>query len=160
MSTRTLRLFVRAEPEPGTETGRERVLAAADRLRRSGDVDEVRVDVWGKEIRLDGPLVGTDYHRTVLSHVRDVESWAATREAPTVVPFAHHRVRSVLAGESYDVVSLPSVCLSVYDDDTLSAVYPCVADGCAHSVADGLADLAGRRSSSDPTEAVTDGAAT
>jgi hypothetical protein len=144
MST-TLTIYLRADPEPGAEAGRARLLADAAALRRTDAVDDLGTFVWGREIRVDGPLADTDYHRTVLGHVRDAESWAASRDAPTTAPFEHRRVDSAITGDRYEVVRLPSAALAVHEDGRLSAVYPCVVDGEAHTVADGLAALATRR---------------
>lgn len=137
----TVKLFVRAEPELGSEIARQAVVDTLEELRRSGRIEDVEVLVWGKEIRVDGPLRDTDYHRTVFEHVRAFEQWANERGARLDCGFSLHEVRSSITGETYDVLRLPSLCLAVYEDEELAGVYPCVSEGRPHTVHECVADL-------------------
>lgn len=124
-SERSATLFLRADPEPGAEKPRQRVVERLSALERTGVFDEYEVVVWGREFRLDGPLEGTDYYRSVLDHLKTFHEWASRTGTSLDPVFERRQVESVLTGESFDVISLPVTCLAVYRGDDLDGVYPC-----------------------------------
>jgi hypothetical protein len=124
-STQRLKLFLRADPEPGTEAAKQEAVNRLTELTRSGHIDDYEVHVWGKELRTDGPLASTDYQQRVLSHVREFQAWADRHGYTLNGAFDRRTVRSSLAGESFTVLSLPTLCLGVYEGNELTDVYPC-----------------------------------
>jgi hypothetical protein len=146
----TIELFVRAEPEFGTEAARQAVVDRLGELKRTGPVAKYDVHAWGKSIRLDGPLQGTSYHGHVVEHVESFRNWAATNGVSLGGAFANHDLHSAMTDEAFTTVSLPTCCLAVYVDEDLVAVYPHVAAGRQHGVFDALEGLTADRPAPPP----------
>lgn len=139
----TARLFVRLEPETGLETQKERVISQLGSLSGRDAIADYDVLAWGKELRPDGPLQESSYCRTLREYVEELRTWIDENDVRNC-GFDARAVSSPLAGESYDVVTLPAICLGVYEGETLVDVYPRRDDGSFESVHDGLTSLAGR----------------
>ncbi|MFC4357864.1 HTH domain-containing protein [Halobium salinum] len=137
-SERSVTLFLRADPEPGAERPRQRVVERLSALEREGALDEYDVVVWGREIRLGGPLEGTPYYRSVLDRVEEFETWAARTGTSLDPLFQRRTVESVMTDEEYEVLTLPVACLAVYRDDELHRLYPCGSGDGACSVTECL----------------------
>lgn len=138
---RTVDLYLRAEPQFGVENQREAVVDRLTALEREEKIDDFNVYAWGREIRPAGPLEGTDYHRMVLRSLGEFEEWLRRNGTPANRLFERREVDSELTDETYTVISLPMMCIAVYDDGDLSGVYPYYdADG-THTVRECLAEL-------------------
>lgn len=136
------KLFVRADPESGTERQRQRIADQLSELEREGVLDSYEVIVWGRELRLQGALAGSEYHRTVLDHVESFDEWA-TRTGASLDPlFQRDHVESTLADEAYDRIALPVACLAVYRADDLDGVFPCRTAGGLCTILDYLEHVA------------------
>lgn len=138
---RTVDLYLRAEPQFGVEKQKETVIDRLSELEREGKIDGFHVYIWGREIRPTGPLEGTDYHQTVLTSLGEFEEWLRERGASVDQLFKRREIESNIVGEAYTVISLPMMCLAVYDDGELSGVYPCYDTDGTHTVGDCLSDL-------------------
>lgn len=138
---RTVDLYLRAEPQFGVERQKEAVLDRLRALEREEKIDDFGVYIWGREIRPTGPLEGTDYHRLVLESLREFEDWLERNGASTDRVFQRRETNSEITDESYTVVSLPTMCLAVYDDDDLAGVYPYHDREGTHTVRECLDDL-------------------
>jgi hypothetical protein len=138
---RTVDLYLCAEPQFGVETQKEAVIDRLTALEREDLIDEFGVYIWGREIRPDGPLEGTDYHRLVLDSVREFEEWLRRHGASADHLFKRRGVDSEIIDETYTVISLPTMCLAVYDDGDLSGVYPYDDAEGTHTVRECLAEL-------------------
>lgn len=142
-----VKLFVRADTELGCETQKQSVLDRLDDLESDDQFDSYEVHVWASEIRPAGPLRSTPYYQTIFTHLSDFQEWA--EEASVSLDFAFKRktLSCEITGETYSVLSLPSMCLAVYEGPTLSGVYP-------HSTNDTLRTISGYLSQveSEPSE--------
>lgn len=143
----TVKLFLSADPEPGVEATKRAVLDRITDLVDRGVIERYEVHVWGKAFRPDGPLDGTRYQRWVAGHLDDFREWAADNDASLAPAFCEQHVECPLSGESYDVVSLPRVCLALYRDGDLWSLAPTRDAGGVRSPRDALDDLSTRRSS-------------
>lgn len=146
MSEKTTRgrkvdLFLRAEPQFGVETQKQAVIDRLTALEREGGIEEFQIYVWGREIRPTGPLEGTEYQRTVLDKLREFEEWLQQHSASADRLFKRREVDSEIVDETYTVISLPTMCLAIYDDNELSRVYPYYDDEGAHTVRECLDEL-------------------
>lgn len=138
---RTVDLYLCAEPQLGVERRKQTVVDRLTDLERAERIDDFCVHVWGRAIRPTGPLEGTDYHRSILDRLREFEEWLDRRGGAADRLFERREVDSAVVDESYTVISLPTMCLAVYEDGELSGVYPYDdADG-SHSVLDCLSEL-------------------
>lgn len=134
------KLFVRLEPETGLESRKEDAVERVVELDDRGAIADYDVFTWGKEIRPRGPLEEVPYYRTLLDHVDELQQWID--EAGVVdCGFDHRDVTSTVTGEEYDVVTLPAICLAVYEQETLTEVYPRCDGGELETVVDGLRSL-------------------
>lgn len=128
-------LFVRASA-PGP--ARDRQEECLDRLRRLEAAGRLSlsVETWESEVPMDGP-VGSARDRYA-----EFTRWASDREA-VLTPFFEVRERtSLVDSERREVLSLPVLCLAVYDGDDLRAVYPHADGEDVYSVPDGIDALA------------------
>ena len=121
---RTVRLFVRADPELGCEKQKQRVLDRLDELEASARIDDYDVNVWTKAIRIAGPLERTTYYRRVFNHFTAFQQWAVEESVALKSAFNVEAVDCEITGETYRVLSLPCLCLAVYEDGDLCGVYP------------------------------------
>lgn len=138
-----VRLWVRETAPYGVT---ERVRTVHERLKHlveRGDVAGVEVNVWGRMVAspVEGPP--DDLSAGLRKTLDEFETWA-DRTGRTLEPaFGVHERASDLAGESDRVVSLPVLCLAVYLDDDLVAVFPCSETDGVRTVEDCLALLEG-----------------
>jgi hypothetical protein len=123
---------------------RERIEARLAELSAEEGIASFDVRTWPKRIPCDG---GAD------PEVRDrylaFESWA-TREDARLTPFFGTReCYSMATGERGDWIVLPALCLAVYEDGSLEAVYPHTEGNTYRSVLSGIQSLADPDSESD-----------
>lgn len=121
---RTVRFFVRANPELGCEKRKQAVVDRLDELDADNRIDHYEVTVWTKAIRIAGPLEGTPYYRRVFDHFTEFQQWAIQESVALTSAFNVEAVDCEITDETYRVLSLPCLCLAVYEDDELRGVYP------------------------------------
>ncbi|MFD1642896.1 HTH domain-containing protein [Halohasta litorea] len=121
---RTVRLFVRADPELGCEKQKQAVLDRLEGLDADDRIDDYEVNVWTKAIRIAGPLEGTTYYQRVFDHFTAFQQWAVKESVALKSAFNVEEVNCEITDETYRVLSLPCLCLAVYEDDELRGVYP------------------------------------
>jgi hypothetical protein len=139
--SRTAKLFVRLEPKTGLESRKERVITQLKSLAGRDAIADYDVLAWGKEIRPDGPLQEAAYCRTLREYVDELRAWIDENDVRNC-GFEARDVSSRMTGESYDVVTLPAICLGVYEGEKLVDVYPRRNDESYETVDDGLELLA------------------
>jgi len=137
----TVKLFLRADPELGCERQKQAVLEQLEALDANGRIDDYEINIWTKAIRLSGPLEGTSYYRTVINHYEAFQQWADEEGVLLNSAFKTESVECEITGEQYTVLSLPSICLAVYEDGELCAVYPHATDDTAQTASSCLQEL-------------------
>ncbi len=120
----TVKLFVRADPELGCERQKQAVVETVETLADEDRIDSYEVHPWSKEIRIRGPLEGTAYYQNVFDHIEAFQQWADERSVRLNTAFKMQSVDCEITDETYRVLSLPSICIAVYEDGELCAVYP------------------------------------
>lgn len=120
----TVTLFVRADPELGCERQKQAAIEQLETLAAEGRIAGYDVHVWTKAIRLRGPLEGTAYYRRVIEHIETFQQWADHEPVRLSPAFKLQTVDCEITDETYRVLSLPSICIAVYEDGELCAVYP------------------------------------
>jgi len=121
----------------------DRVRAVHDRLRkleRRGDLSEVDLNVWGRAVSVSGDSV-TDISGTIGAKIDEFVDWAEREEQALEPAFAVRKRNPVTVPGSETVLSLPLVCLAVYDEDDLLAVFPHTDDDDVRRVHDCLDGL-------------------
>jgi hypothetical protein len=107
-----------------------------DRLGRfasAGTVSDYTVRTWPDEVALSEHT----RHSRVVETYRQFRDWADDAGASITPPFDRRTVTS-LVGRTEEVLTLPVICLAVYDDDGLCGVYPCDDDEETWTVTDYL----------------------
>lgn len=135
-----VKLFVRLDPAVGLESRKEHLLERLQALSDHGAIADYDVLAWTRGIRPDGPLGDVSYCRTLLKHVEELQGWVDDNGVDCC-GFDSRDVSSPKTGESYDVISLPAICLSIYDGDDVVDVYPRRTGDQLESVDDGLDSL-------------------
>ncbi|ATW87570.1 hypothetical protein halTADL_0772 [Halohasta litchfieldiae] len=138
---RTVKLFIRAGPELGCERRKQAVLERLADLDDADRIKEYDVQIWAKEIRISGPLEGTSYYQRVFDHFTAFQQWANAESVGLHSAFKIQSLDCEITDENYRVVTLPSVCLAVYEEAELNAVYPHVDDGTVQTVGSCLDSL-------------------
>lgn len=105
-----------------------------ERIEEGDSVDSVDVSVWSPEV----PVIDES---PAVEAYRRFSDWADRQGVAVEPPFERRQRRSRILGETGEVIVTPSVCLAVYLDDTLLAVFPHTDDGGTVTVEDGLREL-------------------
>lgn len=127
----TARVFVRASSwcDPVHAT-----LRRLQRLDREGLLTDLRVQVWPAAVRRSPEAVET----TVDEYYAQFAAWA-DREGKAIEPaFEVCPRHSRFTGESHEVLRPPMLCLALYEDDRLGAVFPHTDGDGVHTVADAV----------------------
>jgi len=135
-------LHVRSLAPRAGKRQQERVIDRLDRLESAGHVDELSVDVWGRQVELSSAAARTDAGRFVLDRVDAFREWAAETGRSVESFFRTRRVESTITDESYAALVLPSLTLAEYRDGDLAHVAPCTDGDEVTTVADRLDVLA------------------
>ncbi|WP_255190863.1 HTH domain-containing protein [Natronobeatus ordinarius] len=85
-----------------------------------GTVDTVLLRSWPKEVA----RTENSPYQEVLEAFERFDRWADERGVSVQPPFRERTVTSTVTGESKDVLVTPMLCLAVYRNDELHAVFP------------------------------------
>jgi hypothetical protein len=96
------------------------VIDRLGRLASAGAIDDYEIRTWPDEVAL---AEHTRQSRVVETY-RRFRAWADDAGASIAPPFDRRTVTS-LVGRTGEVLTLPVMCLAVYDADDLRGVYPC-----------------------------------
>jgi hypothetical protein len=112
---------------------RTAVIDRLSTLAANGDIGGFRVETWPDEV---GISEHTE-HTRVIERYEAFRSWAEDNDRSITPPFEHRTV-SPLIGEGREVLTLPIMCLAVYENEQLRGVYPNAVDGRTISVTEYL----------------------
>lgn len=130
-----LELFVRSSTPAAA---RERQSIVVERLRALEDYEEVVIRSWERRAPIDGR------ENDGIHELYDAFAEWAGKNGVDLCPFFDTReCHSSLTGDSHTALVLPVMCLAVYDDDRLRAMFPHVDDGQPVAVGDALDALEG-----------------
>ena len=156
----TAELYVRSLAPREAHQRQERTIERLSGLDERGAIDGFDVLVWGRQLCPDSRSARTDVGRTVADRLDRIDTWAEGTDR-SVAGYCHaEQFRSIITGESREIVRLPSLALAEFEGDDLVHFAPCRDGDRAVSVSDRLADLerdeeaGGRKndpSSRDPT---------
>lgn len=134
-------LFVRTLAPTGAMGRQEAVVERLLALERRGGIAAVELTVWGSAVTLDSSCASVGSGVAVARRVRRFRRWARDRDVSLEPALATRTVDSSITGESYERVSLPRLCLAVYEGADLLAVYPHRRGDETRSLGDGIAAL-------------------
>lgn len=98
---------------------RTEIIDRLSSMRADGTIDDFTVETWPDEVALSEH---TENARVVEVY-KDYLLWAEEHGLSITPPFERRTASSLVGGEE-DVLTVPIMCLAVYDDD-LCGVYPC-----------------------------------
>jgi hypothetical protein len=126
---------------------RTAVIDQLSKLRTDGVIADFEIRTWPDEIALSEHTE----HSRVVEQYKEFLLWADDHDVSITPPFERRRVSS-LVGKSEEVLTVPIMCLAVYEDDDLRGVYPNTDDGETTSVTDYLDAYSTDRSAGDTTQ--------
>lgn len=112
---------------------RTSVIDRLSTMAANDDIGGFRVETWPDEV---GISEHTE-HTRVVERYKEFLAWAEDNDRSITPPFEHRTV-SPLIGEGREVLTLPIMCLAVYEDESLCGVYPSATDGRTISVSEYL----------------------
>ena len=131
-------VYVRSlSPPLGARGAQERVLERLQALEDAGTFDAVELDVVGEQLCTESVATELETVESVLDDVGDIREWTDC-ECRAAEVFDRRTIHSRTTGEEYETLRTPRVLLTVSVDDSLVAVFPCVAAGTCVSVVDYL----------------------
>ncbi|WP_123534102.1 HTH domain-containing protein [Halosimplex salinum] len=140
---RRVELYVRETLPAPASRQRARLGARLQEFERAGRIDGFDVVDCPKRIRCESPV-----HVAARDRYLAFSEWARDSGVCLRPFFGTRECYAMDTGERGDWLVFPALCLAVYEDGDLAAVYP-HADGEEYrSVADGLRTLAGEASES------------
>jgi acyl dehydratase len=146
-------LHVRSLAPRAGKRQQERIIDRLGRLASAGRIDELSVDVWGRQVDPSSAAAQTDAGRYVLDHVDAFRAWAEETGRSVESFFETRHVDSAITDEQYSALVLPTLTLAEYRDDELAYVAPCRDGDEITTVADRLDVLADSTGTiSGPTE--------
>jgi hypothetical protein len=118
---------------------RERLSRRLNDLETTDDLSSFSVEAWEKRIRCTGPEDEAARDR----YLR-FAAWAREYGVRLRPFFGTRECYSMETGEKDDWIVFPAICLAVYEDGDLAAVFPHADGDTYRSVSDGLDELAQR----------------
>jgi hypothetical protein len=143
-------LWVR-EPYPYASHDRQAsVIDRLDDLLESDAIVDYRVATWGRHVPADPAPDAPRVVRSVREKVGELVRWAAGEDRSLTPALTNTRWTGEHVDDPVEVISLPVLCLVVYEDDRLVAVAPCWRGGQVETVDDRLDALERERADATP----------
>lgn len=137
-------LYGRETLPPPAATRRERLEARLTDLSSEGALAGFDVSTWPKRVPHDGD---DDADAAVRDRYLAFTAWAVEQGVRLTPFFDTRECYSMATGERGEWVVLPALCLAVYEDGDLAAVYPHADGDTYRSVQSGLRSLEERTES-------------
>lgn len=111
------------------------IVDALEALEADGVIDELTVRTWPPKFSLRS---SGDERSEYANAFEQFESWAEEHGATVRPPFVVRHTDSAITNERDDILVTPYLFLTVWDDDELSAVYPCCHGDSVTGIEEGL----------------------
>jgi hypothetical protein len=135
-------LFLRESVPDGAATEQARIQGRLRALAAAGVIADLSVRRWPHRV-----TVGDAHARREFALYREFEAWAAAHGVRLAPAFERHDCYNGFTDSRYTTVVLPVVCLALYVDDDLDAVYPYSSATGIRTVLDGISMLEAERGS-------------
>lgn len=132
-------LFVRSAAPSGVADLQRRLCDRLERLVDDGVLESIECEIWGRSIPAEG-----DSKTSVREKYDEFVEWAVSHDRSLAPAFSVRETGTLASEETHRVVSVPMLCLAVYERDDLQAVYPCLDDEEVYTVEDGIRALEGK----------------
>ncbi|RXK49018.1 HTH domain-containing protein [Halorientalis pallida] len=129
-------LYLRNGVPIAAETEQSRVLGRLQALAAAGIIRDLQVQRWPHRV-----TVGDTQARREFALCREFEGWADAHGVELAPAFERHDCYNSFTDSRYRTAVLPVVCLALYDDDDLVALFPHSCDTGIRTVLDGISML-------------------
>jgi hypothetical protein len=129
-------LFLRDSVPIAATTEQSRILGRLQALAAAGVVAALSVQRWPHRV-----TVGDTQARREFALCREFEAWADAHGVRLAPAFERHDCHNSFTDSHYRTAVLPVVCLALYDDDDLVALYPHTCETGIRTVLDGISML-------------------
>lgn len=143
-------LFARSSLPRAADRRREAVATRLDRLAERGCIEGYHIEAWRKRV----PVAGDTPEHRAYERFRE---WADDAEVSLAPSFGTRECYDPETGAKEEALVLPALCLAIYEEEELVAVYPHADGGEPQSVVGGLSALADRARAGDHQPAPTAG---
>jgi hypothetical protein len=120
----------------GAATEQSRVLGRLRSLAEAGVLADLTVRTWPGRV-----TTGDDLARCEFALCREFQAWADDRGVRLAPAFESHDCHNSYTNTRYTTTVLPVICLALYDEDDLLAVYPHSGPHGVRTVLDGISVL-------------------
>jgi len=128
-------LYMRSVAPSGINHVQEETIERLEHLRDDNGLDAVDDEIWGHSIPADDSKVA------VKKAYDEFEEWA-DEHGYTLAPAFHVRETGTIVSErSHTVISVPLLCLGIYNASEVEAVFPCTDEERTYTIEDGLRAL-------------------
>jgi hypothetical protein len=149
-TTVTVECWSRDTAEPAVGAWQDSVYEQLQNHVNADRITDLEINTWGKCIQC--PTAGHDEDETPVDEswekYRQFEHWASSGGYDLEPGFRRYKRSSLVSSDSCEPVVVPVLCLAVYADTELQAVFPCSTQNQVWTVEDGLALL-------DPDQSMT-----
>lgn len=128
-----VQLFLRASTPLNGQP--DEVIEYLEELRRKGRIQDYDVHEVPKQADIN------NQSSEAVQVFQEFESWAHDNDVSIQPFFDRAEYESSLSGDTGEIVTFPVMCVSVYEDDELTAVYPCSNGQGSHTVHECLHEL-------------------
>ncbi|WP_331232330.1 HTH domain-containing protein [Natronorarus salvus] len=128
-------LYMRSVAPYGINGIQEETIERLEHLTDDTRLGSVDYEIWGHNIPVDDST-------TAIKKVYDeFEEWADEHGYSLAPAFHVRETETIVSERSHTVISVPLLCLGVYDDHGIEAVFPCSDDERTYTLEDGLRAL-------------------
>ncbi|MFD1588681.1 HTH domain-containing protein [Halorientalis brevis] len=141
MNSRTrATLYLRDSVPAAARAEQQKAVGRLQSLQAAGVVDSVTIESWPSRV-----TNGTPDTIQALATYDSFDSWARDHGASMRPAFDRHECHSRFTGSRFTTTVFPVMCLAVFENDTLTAVYPHARQGRPMTVLEGIAILESTR---------------
>jgi hypothetical protein len=128
-------LYMRSVAPSGINGVQEETIERLEHLTNDTRLDSVDYEIWGHNIP-------ADCSKTAIKKAyEEFEEWADEHGYSLAPAFHVRETETIVSEQSHTVISVPLLCLGVYDDHGVEAVFPCSDDKQTYTLEDGLCAL-------------------
>jgi hypothetical protein len=128
-------LYIRSVAPCGINDVQQRAIERLERLVADGTLERIEYEVWGHS-------VPTDHSDLRVKRQYDEFAEWADEHGYRLSPAFHVReTKTIISDATQTVISFPLLCLGLYSDRGVEAVFPCSDDDRTYTLEDGLRAL-------------------
>lgn len=136
-----IRVTVWIREDAPTVYGQSDLVSRLHRLQATGLLSDVSIRIWGKRLTLDPNDIVSETGKEIRLLISAFEHWADQNGLSLESAFRRHSHSPLVSKTQQDIITLPVICLAVYDRGRLIGVFPCSNTDHTSTVEDCVAQL-------------------